>query len=136
MRHVPGRGISRVLVGIIPPLAAVAAVALSIAAYTDFMMKGRVARTAMAAESYQREVEKFFAANRRMPRDLAELGMAPPASLDVQSFSLRDGRIIAEPAGFNPPGVLIFTPAMVGNGIAWKCSADRLRESILPEQCR
>jgi hypothetical protein len=54
----------------------------------------------------------------------------------VHSFSLRDGRIIAEPAGFNPPGVLIFTPAVIGNAIVWKCSADRLRESILPADCR
>jgi uncharacterized RDD family membrane protein YckC len=141
VRRQPGRGIPDIAVAIIGgfiPVAFVAAVFAAIAypAYQDYVLRSRVAAALVALEPYQRAVEGYFAANRKLPRSIQEIGLAMPAAPEVKSFAMRDGRIIMEPSGISPTGVLILTPKVNGNALEWTCASDGLWPAMVPARCR
>lgn len=140
VRRQPGRGIPdaavAVIVGLIPVVVVAAFVAIAIPAYQDYVLRSRVAAALAALEPYQRAVEGYFAAHQKLPRSIQEIGLAMPAANEVKSFAMRDGRIIMEPSGISPSGVLILTPKANGNALEWKCASDGLWPAMVPARCR
>lgn len=141
VRRDPGKGIPDVAVaivgGFIPVLFVVGMLAaIGIPAYSDYLSRARIGGVLAEARSYQSAVERYYAANQKLPAGLQDIGMPMPASPGVKSFSLRDGRIVVEPAGMATMGVLILTPKVSGNTLAWVCSADGVRSAVLPPGCR
>jgi uncharacterized RDD family membrane protein YckC len=137
----PAKGISDIAVaiigGLIPALFLAGIVAaIAIPAYNDFLSRARMTGVLAESRTYQAAVEKYYASNQKLPAGLQEIGLGAPASPDVKSFSLRNGRIVVEPAGMNPSGVLILTPAAEGIALSWKCASDGLRTELLPAACR
>jgi hypothetical protein len=87
-------------------------------------------------DPYKAAVEKYYAANGTLPRSVQELGMGMPPSPLIKSFSLRDGRMVAEPANVSPPGVFLLTPGAAAGTITWKCTTDGFRAQVVPFNCR
>lgn len=141
VRREPGKGLSEVSVaivgGLIPAVFFVGMLAgIAVPAYNDYLARARMVGVMAEAQTYQSAVEKYFAANQKLPASLEDIGMGVPTSPDVKSFSLRNGRIVLEPAGMGSVGVLILTPAASGNSLTWVCAADGLRSAVLPPGCR
>jgi uncharacterized RDD family membrane protein YckC/type II secretory pathway pseudopilin PulG len=141
VRRQPGSGIPEVAVAVIGGLIPVALVvgafvAIAVPAYQDYVLRSRVAAALAALEPYQRAVEGYFAANRKLPRSIQEIGLAMPAANEVKSFAMRDGRIIMEPSGISPTGVLILTPKANGKALEWTCASDGLWPAMVPARCR
>lgn len=141
VRRDPGRGLPDIAVAIIGgliPLVFFAGIIAGIAvpAYQDYMVRGRMQQVVVELDSYKKAVEKYYAANGALPRSVQELGMGMPPSPLIKSFSLREGRIVAEPANVNPPGVILLTPMAAAGAIAWRCTTDGLRAQVVPFNCR
>jgi uncharacterized RDD family membrane protein YckC len=109
---------------------------IAVPAYQDYALRSRVVAAIGAIEPYQKAVEGYFATNSKLPRSLQELDLPMPAAPEVKSFSLREGRIILEPSGMSPPGVLILTPKANGKALEWTCASDGLRPAMVPARCR
>lgn len=141
VRRQPGRGIPDIAVailgGLFPALFFVGLLAaIAVPAYQDYVLRSRVGVALGAMEPYQRAVEGYFAAHQNLPRSIQELGLGMPTAPEVKSFAMRDGRIIMEPSGFSPTGVLILTPKADGKAIEWTCTHDGLRPAMMPARCR
>jgi hypothetical protein len=141
VRRDPARGLSEISVAIIGaaiPLTFFAGIIAGIAvpAYRDYVERGRLQQAVGDLDPYKRAVEKYYAANATLPRSVQELGMGMPASPLIKSFSLRDGRIVAEPAEAKPPGVFLLTPSVAAGTITWRCTTDGLRAQVVPFNCR
>ncbi|MGZ5032819.1 MAG: RDD family protein [Usitatibacter sp.] len=141
VRRQPGRGIPDIAVailgGLLPAVFFVGLLAgIAVPAYQDYVLRSRVGVALGAMEPYQRAVEGYFAAHQNLPRSIQELGLGMPTAPEVKSFAMRDGRIIMEPSGFRPTGVLILTPKVDGKAIEWMCGSDGLRPAMVPARCR
>jgi uncharacterized RDD family membrane protein YckC/Tfp pilus assembly protein PilE len=141
VRRDPARGLSDIAVaavgGLIPLMFFAGMIAgIAVPAYQDYMTRGRMQQAVSELDPYKAAVEKYYVANGSLPRSVQELGMGMPASPLIKSFSLRDGRIVAEPANLSPTGVLLLTPSVAAGTISWKCTTDGIRAQAVPFNCR
>jgi uncharacterized RDD family membrane protein YckC/Tfp pilus assembly protein PilE len=127
-----------VLIAVVGILAAIA-----IPHYQDYTVRARLANVMVTAKSIAPKVDEYFVDNKRLPRDIQELGVALSAeeSKYIKSIQIdqRTGQVIARITGVpTAEGMrLLFTPSKVGAADnSWKCSSEEIAAKLLPPTCR
>lgn len=141
VRHEPGKGMpvwAVLLAAGILPLTVFGGIlaAIAIPAYQDFTIRAKVVQARTEAMGLRIEVDDFFAREHRLPNDAAELGKAPVSSAIGATVAYRGGRIEIGVPIPRTPGTLYLTPTVAGDRLAWECSANNIRFSYLPQDCR
>jgi Zn-dependent protease with chaperone function/Tfp pilus assembly protein PilE len=127
-----------VTVAVVGMLAAVA-----IPAYQEYVQKAQVAAAYMSGRQASAAVEKYYFENKRIPATLQVAGaQAQPAgnqAVELIQLSPESAEIsvLTRIVSAHGQGVLKFTPTLDENKrMVWKCSAQGLREQVLPPACR
>lgn len=118
--------------------------AVSIPAYQGYVSKAKVIKAVSIGEQANKAVEDFYNKNGRIPANLDETH----APINVPSFIASVGidqdngdvEVVFQSQGL--PGEIagksiVFHPSRDEQGnIAWQCSSDSLRATLLPERCQ
>ena len=139
VRHEPGKGISSTMVGlvaaIIPGIAIIGMLAaIAIPAYQDYTTRAKVASGRQQAAPLRAAVEAAYVKTGRLPTDQSELDAANLSTGGGVVY--RGGRIAIPLSVSSKQGSVYLTPAAEANVIIWKCSAEDIRPSQLPADCR
>ena len=139
VRHEPGKGISSTMVGvvaaIIPGIAIIGMLAaIAIPAYQDYTTRAKVASARQQAAPLRAAVEAAYVRIGKLPTDQSELDAANASTGGDVVY--RGGRIAMTLSVGSKQGTVYLTPAADANGITWKCSAEDIRPSQLPADCR
>lgn len=139
VRHEPGKGISSTMVGvvaaIIPGVAIIGIVAaIAIPAYQDYTTRAKLASGRSQAAPLRAAVEAAYVRTGKLPTDQSELDLANVSTGGGVVY--RGGRIAITLNVGSKQGSVYLTPAAEANGITWKCSAEDIRPSQLPADCR
>jgi hypothetical protein len=81
-------------------------------------------------------VVAHYQKNGALPRNLADLGLAPPGVPYLEALGFRDGMITFTPKDTHTRGTITWTPVVEGKTVSWHCSATGFRNGDLPSECR
>ncbi|MET0857382.1 MAG: M48 family metalloprotease [Telluria sp.] len=117
--------------------------AIAIPAYQDYGQKAQVAAAYMSGRQASAAVEKYYFAHNRVPATLQAAGASavPAGDKAVELIQLNPDnaeiRVLTRIVSAHGQGVLTFSPTLDENKrMVWKCSAQDLREQVLPAACR
>lgn len=141
VRHEPGKGMPvwmvLIFAGLFPMIFIIGMLAaIAIPAYQDYVIRAKVSQARSEGIMLRLEVDEFFEREKRLPADVVELGKKPASSTPNVEVAYRNRRIEVAVGTLKIPGTIYLTPAVSGDRLTWVCSADNIRPTHLPRECR
>ncbi len=139
VRHEPRTGMADWLVGVfaavIPATAVIGVLAaVMMPAYQDYVMRAKVFEARSHAAPLRMAVDAAYAKSGKLPANQSELD---PALVQADaSVDFKDGRITMTANAGGKQILIHLTPTVESNRVTWACSAENLRRSQVPADCR
>ena len=89
-----------------------------------------------ATAPLRKAVEAHYEKNGALPRNLADVDVAPPGVPYLEALGVRDGTITFTPRDTHTRGTITWAPVAAGKTLNWHCSAGGFRNGDLPSECR
>jgi Zn-dependent protease with chaperone function/Tfp pilus assembly major pilin PilA len=130
--------------GVAGPIITVAMIgvlaAIAIPAYQDYTLKSKLAPALAAGHAATNKVGQYMMAHHAVPATLEQAGLQAQADgVEVLQLNPSNGviHIVTGIKTVQGQGELTFTPSVDDKGaLRWTCSADGIREQVLPPECR
>lgn len=114
--------------------------AIAIPIYISQSTRTKISEAFALAAPVQRNVEEFWTANGSFPPDNESAGASAALEYDGAFVNRIDVSAGIVTAAFDDPalegGLVVFTPAEVGQGVIWSCSSPNIPSNLLPPDCR
>jgi hypothetical protein len=108
----------------------------SFSVYRSMADRTKVYSANYATAPLRKAAEAHYQKNGTLPRNLADLGVAPPGVPYLEALGFRDGMITFTPKDTHTRGTITWTPVVEGKTVSWHCSATGFRNGDLPSECR
>jgi Zn-dependent protease with chaperone function/type II secretory pathway pseudopilin PulG len=115
--------------------------ALAIPAYQGYTQKAKTMAAYGVGHDATTKVSAYYAAKEAVPSTLEEAGvrLANDSAVNEVQFDPDTAqlRVVTSIVSAQGAGTLVFSPSLDGNKhVVWRCSAENLAQTALPESCR
>lgn len=106
--------------------------------YGDYTTRAKISELLLAGAVYKTPTYEFFAANKRLPTKLEEIGGFSGPGGKIKAVILEANGAIRVVAGFAPleGRSILFIPIQRGESLVWSCRSDDIPNTCLPAECR
>ena len=113
-------------------------IAVAVPSYADYTTRAKISELILAGSMYRLQTNEFFAANKRLPAKIGEIGGFSGPAGKVKSIMLEKDGTIRIVAGFEPLDgrSILFIPSVRDDKLVWSCRSDDIPNTCLPAECR
>ena len=106
--------------------------------YANYTTRAKISEVVLAGAGYKTQTYEFFAANKRLPTKIEEIGGFSGPAGKVKAINVETNGAIRLVAGFAPLDgrSILLIPSIRGDKLDWSCRSDDIPNKCLPAMCR